>query len=164
MRERRRQSRARSHGVSPGRVAVSRAAVAEREAALSKAPLFSDMARRHLRSVGRVTWVREYPEGSRIVKEGSLDSAFFVILEGRARVVRDDRTIARLRQGDFFGEISLLDQGPRTASVVADSPVRCLTLAGQDLRQIMEREPRLAVSIAAGLARRLRRREQPLLD
>jgi CRP/FNR family transcriptional regulator, cyclic AMP receptor protein len=159
----RRSSRARSQRYSPGRVAISRGALAEREAALSKAPLFSDLPKRHLRSVGRVAWVREFPEGARIVKEGSLDSAFFVILEGRARVVRDDRTIARLRRGDFFGEISLLDQGPRTATVVADSSLRCLTLAGQDFRQIMEREPRLAVNIAAGLARRLRRREQPLL-
>jgi CRP/FNR family cyclic AMP-dependent transcriptional regulator len=159
----RRSSKARSQRYSPGRVAISRGALAEREAALSKAPLFSDLPKRHLRSVGRVAWVREFPEGARIVKEGSLDSAFFVILEGRARVVRDDRTIARLRPGDFFGEISLLDQGPRTATVVADSSLRCLTLAGQDFRQIMEREPRLAVNIAAGLARRLRRREQPLL-
>jgi CRP/FNR family cyclic AMP-dependent transcriptional regulator len=159
----RRSSRARSQRYSPGRVAISRGALAEREAALSKAALFSELPKRHLRSVGRVAWVREFPEGARIVKEGSLDSAFFVILEGRARVVRDDRTIARLRPGDFFGEISLLDRGPRTATVVADSSLRCLTLAGQDFRQIMEREPTLAVNIAAGLARRLRRREQPLL-
>jgi CRP/FNR family cyclic AMP-dependent transcriptional regulator len=163
MPESRRSSRQRAQRYSPGRVAVSRGALAEREAALSRAPLFSDLPKRHLRSVARVAWVREFPEGARITKEGSLESAFFVILEGRARVERDDRTIARLREGDFFGEISLLDRGPRSASVVADSPLTCLTLAGDDFRQISEREPRLALSIATGLARRLRRREQPLL-
>jgi CRP/FNR family cyclic AMP-dependent transcriptional regulator len=110
-----------------------------------------------------VTWVSEFSEGATVVREGSVEPAFFVILEGRATVVRNGRTVARLSPGDFFGEISLLDPGPRTASVVASSPIRCLTLSGQDFRQILEREPRVASKIAAGLARRLRRQERTVV-
>jgi CRP-like cAMP-binding protein len=131
---------------------------------LSKAPFFSELSKRHLRSVARVTWVVEFPDGATIVREGSVESAFFVILEGQARVVRKGRTVARLSRGDFFGEISLLDPGPRTASVVAGSAMRCLRLTGQDFRQILGQEPGVAARIAAGLARRLRRREGPLVD
>ena len=64
--------------------------------------------------------------------------------------------MARLGPGELFGEISLLDPGPRTASVIAEGPTRCLDLAGKDFREILQGEPRLAIRIAAALARRLR--------
>ncbi len=71
-------------------------------------------------------------------------------------MVRSGRTIARLAPGDFFGEISLLDPGPRTASVIAESPTICLDLAGADFRDILAREPSLAMKVMRELARRLR--------
>jgi CRP/FNR family cyclic AMP-dependent transcriptional regulator len=127
-----------------------------RQAALEQAPLLANLPKRHLRSIARVTGVRTYGEGAVMVKEGASGSSFFVILDGRARVVRGGRTLARLSPGDFFGEISLLDPGPRTASVVAETPTRCLDLAGGDFRRILAGQPQLALAMLRVMAQRLR--------
>jgi CRP-like cAMP-binding protein len=81
----------------------------------------------------------------------------FVLLEGRARVVQSGRTVARFGPGDFFGEISLLDGEPRSASVVAEDPVRCLVLDGRDFGDALAREPLIAIRILREMAGRLRR-------
>ena len=91
-----------------------------REQAMARAPLFASLPPRDLRSLAEVTSVERHQAGSTMVKEGAAGTAFFVILEGRAKVVIGSRGIAGLGPGDFFGEISLLDGDPRTASVVAD--------------------------------------------
>lgn len=131
------------------------------ESALQSAPLFREIPKRHLRSIARVTRVSSHPAGRTIVQEGTDGSAMYVLLEGEARVVRKDRTVARLGPGDFFGEISLIDGGPRTASVVADSPIRSLKLEGQAFRKVVAGEPSLALRVMQALAARLRDREKP---
>lgn len=80
----------------------------------------------------------------------------FVVLRGTARVVRGSRKVGALIPGDFFGELSALDGGPRTASVVADTPVEVLRLYRHTLRKMVEQEPALAMGLLDGLARRLR--------
>lgn len=135
-----------------------------REQALAQAPLFAGLPKRYLRSIAKLTSVSAYPEGAAVVREGSLGSRFHVLLEGQAKVVRRGRTIAHLSPGEFFGEISLLDKGPRTASVIAETPLRCLTLAGGDLVDIISDQPRLAVTILREVANRLRQSEHPLVD
>jgi CRP-like cAMP-binding protein len=142
--------------VPRGASRISGEELARREAALRDTPLFAEIPRRHLRAISRVTGTPAFEDGATIVAEGSTGSSLFVVLDGGASVVKGGRTLARLGPGEFFGEISLLDPGPRTASVVADGPTRCLDLAGKDFRQFLETEPRLAVQIAAVLARRLR--------
>jgi CRP/FNR family cyclic AMP-dependent transcriptional regulator len=142
--------------VSKGASKISGDELARREAALRGTPLFAELPRRHVRAIARVTGTPAYEDGATIVAEGSTGSSLFVVLDGGAKVVRRGRTIARLGPGEFFGEISLLDPGPRTASVVADGPTRCLDLAGKDFREMLQGEPKLAVQIAAVLARRLR--------
>jgi CRP/FNR family transcriptional regulator, cyclic AMP receptor protein len=77
--------------------------------------------------------------------------------------VRGGRTAARLSAGDFFGEISVLDGEPRTATVVAETPLRCLTLSRRDFVDVLEGEARLAVTILREVARRLRRSERSLV-
>jgi CRP-like cAMP-binding protein len=135
---------------------LPREELARREDALRRVPLFRDLPKRHLRSIARVTAVSSVRQGDVMVKEDTPGTVFFVIQEGRAKVVRRGRTIARLSRGEFFGEISLLDGGPRTASVVAEEPISCLTLAGHDFRQILAREPPLALAILKEVAGRLR--------
>jgi CRP/FNR family cyclic AMP-dependent transcriptional regulator len=152
---------------APGRRGARRISSEERtrrEQALAQAPLFAGLSKRHLRSIAMVTSVSAYPDGATVVEEGSLGSRFFVLLEGQAKVVRRRRTIARLSPDDFFGEISLLDKGPRTASVIAETPLRCLSLAREDLIDIISNEPRLAVAILRQVAKRLRQSEHPLVD
>jgi len=97
-----------------------------------------------------------YPAGRWIVRQGEIGTGFFLVLSGRARVVRDDEVLAQIGPGDFFGELSLLDQQPRTAHVITDDPTVCLALASWDLDALLETHPRIAVALLRGLARRAR--------
>jgi CRP/FNR family cyclic AMP-dependent transcriptional regulator len=101
--------------------------------------------------------VGAYGQGEQVVAEGSGGSMFFVILDGRAKVVRGGRTITHFSPGDFFGEISVLDGGPRSASVVAETPLRCLRLGGKEFTEIATKEPQLAIGVLQEMAARLRR-------
>jgi CRP/FNR family cyclic AMP-dependent transcriptional regulator len=98
----------------------------------------------------------EYEAGDVIVREGGHTETLFVILEGAAKVIRKGRTIARLGPGEFFGEISLIDGRPRVATVVADSPLRCLVLEHDGLRKLLLDDPQMAWSLLQTLASRLR--------
>ncbi len=139
---------------------VSAKELSRRERALTEAPLFANLPKRHLRSIAKVTGVREYEKGASVIREGDPGSTFYVLLDGGARVVRGGQTVTHLSAGDFFGEISLLDAGSRTASVIAESPLRCLTLDEKDFAKILASEPVLATRILRGLAARLRRSER----
>lgn len=143
---------------------IAREELTRRQQVLAGTPLFADIPRRHLREIARVAATPAYADGATIVSEGSTSSSMFVVLDGTAKVVRRGRTLARLGPGEFFGEISLLDPGPRTATVTADGPTRCLDLAGKDFREILQRESGLAVRIAATLARRLRSAQSSPLE
>ena len=132
-----------------------------REQAMARAPLFASLPKPDLRSLAEVTSVKRYQAGSTVVKEGAPGSAFFVILEGRAKVVIGSRTIAGLGPGDFFGEISLLDGDPRTASVVSNSPLLCLKLGGTHFLQLLSDQPKLMLKLLREVARRLRTAEAP---
>jgi CRP-like cAMP-binding protein len=132
-----------------------------REQAMARAPLFASLPGRDLRSLAEVTSVERYQAGSTVVKEGAPGTAFFVILEGRAEVVIGSRTISRLGPGDFFGEISLLDGDPRSASVVPDSSLLCLKLGGSHFLQLLSDQPKLMLKLLREVARRLRAAESP---
>jgi CRP/FNR family transcriptional regulator, cyclic AMP receptor protein len=153
-----------SRSPSSGRIAIAPALLRERQAILSRVPLFAELPKRHIRDIARVTWVSEYPEGAVLCRQGAVDLGFYVIVEGRARVVSGSRTVARLTAGDFFGEISLLDPGPRTATVISETDIRCLQLTGSDFRGMLAKEPLLAARVATGLARRLRRVQRPIVE
>jgi len=130
--------------------------LARRQEALGRAPLFAGLPKRHLKALARFSRVAEYPEGSAIVAEGAYGSAMYVILEGRAKVIRGTRTVTRLGPGDFFGELSLLDGAPRSASVVTETPVRCLDMAGKDFVDLLGKDAELSLRILKGVARWLR--------
>jgi CRP/FNR family cyclic AMP-dependent transcriptional regulator len=128
--------------------------------ALAGVPLLSGLSERHLRRVRKAAEDYTYPDGATIVSEGKHSEQLFVILEGRTRVIRSGRTIARMSSGDFFGEISLLDGGPRTATVVADGPVRYLVLLRKEFMALMTDTPLIAARALQALASRLRRLER----
>jgi CRP/FNR family cyclic AMP-dependent transcriptional regulator len=124
---------------------------------LARVPIFSALTPRQLRRVLRATEEYVYTDGSTIVTEGSTNEQLFVILDGSVRVNRGGRPVARMTGGDFFGEISLLDGGPRTATVVADGPVRCLILLRREFQDILEEMPLVATKTLRSLATRLRK-------
>ncbi len=124
--------------------------------ALTNVPLFAGLPMRHLRSLVRGAVDYSYAQGNEVVQEGREGETLFVILEGRARAVRRGRTLRRLSPGDHFGEIALLDRRPRSATVVAETPLRCMVLHREDLRKLIAREPKAAWALLVSLASRLR--------
>ncbi|HXF72245.1 MAG TPA: cyclic nucleotide-binding domain-containing protein [Actinomycetota bacterium] len=131
--------------------------------ALAGVPLFSGLSKRQLRRLADAGREVSMKEGWRIVGEGEPGDDLFVILEGEARVVaRSGRTLARLLPGDFFGEISLLDGGVRTATVVAETPISLLRIDRAGLARIVKEDPGVGLRMLEELARRLRRMERPL--
>lgn len=80
----------------------------------------------------------------------------FVVLEGSAKVVRGGRIISRRGPGEYFGEISLIDSRPRAASVISETPIRCLVLEQDSLRTLLMTEPQAAWALLQSLATRLR--------
>jgi CRP-like cAMP-binding protein len=128
---------------------------------LAEVPLFAGLSRRHLRKLSAGIDELHYRDGRLIVEKGSRGNAFFIVAEGAARVysgvVPVGRAKARLRQGDFFGEIALLDGGPRSATVVADGNLSVFRLTRSAFVKVVSNEPTIALGIMAVLAGRLRR-------
>jgi CRP-like cAMP-binding protein len=123
---------------------------------LARVPILAGLSRRQLRRVLGRTSEHDYREGATIVRQGARGETVFVLIDGTARVVRGSRTVARLSPGDFFGEIAVLDRRPRTANVVATSPVKVLVLHRDDLKAILAEEPQAAWALLEALAGRLR--------
>lgn len=140
------------------------AGIGERERALAKAPLFAGLSKRHRRRIARESGVATYDQGATVVKEGAAGSVFYVVLDGKAKVIRKGRILARLSKGDFFGEMSLLDRGPRTASVITESPAAFLTLSARAFHQVMDAEPAVASAVLREMARRLRQKDHQLVE
>jgi CRP-like cAMP-binding protein len=134
---------------------VRRQRLTEKMALLTKAPLFDGLPQTHLRKIAKVTGVWNGSEGKELVKEGVAGSVFFVILDGSAKVIRRGRTINHLGPGDFLGEMSILTDAPRSASVMAETAMTCLTLSAADLRAVLLQEPAIAVRMLNTLALRL---------
>jgi len=133
------------------------------ESALSQVPLLAGIPKRSIRSLARASMVTVHRDGKAIVKQGSRASELFVILDGKAKVVASDRTVARFGPGDVFGEISFLDGGPRTASVIAEGPTRCLSLSGVQFRSVLREDPLLAMRMLEVVGKRLRQLTEPVL-
>jgi CRP-like cAMP-binding protein len=125
-------------------------------AALRSVPLFDGFTDRHLRRLAQGSDLVGVAAGHAIVEEGQAGEAMYVILGGSARVVRAGRKVAELIPGDFFGELSALDGGPRTASVVADTDMELLRLYRHTLHRMVKDEPGSAIALLEGIARRLR--------
>jgi CRP-like cAMP-binding protein len=132
----------------------------ETAAVLGGVPLFQSFSKRHLQRLARSTDELEFSPGQRIVEEGNLGEALFVMLVGQAKVVRGKKTVGTVAPGDFFGELSALDGGPRTATVVADTPVRVLRVFRHTLVSMVEDEPSLSLKLLDGIVRRIRQVER----
>lgn len=126
---------------------------------LAKVPLFEDLSKKDLRSIEEAAREVEFAAGRTIVEQGSSGVAFHLILSGKATVKVGGRSKAKLGPGDYFGEISLIDRGPRSASVVAESKVTTLSLASWNFMQIVDSTPTIGRKLLVGLCRRIRETE-----
>jgi len=149
-------------GRSSTRQPEVRASRTKRETAVALAgvPLFADLPKKHLRRLAREADELTFAPGDQIVREGSLGETLFVVMEGRAKVTRNGRRVGEVLPGDFFGELSTIDGGPRTASITAVTPVRVVRLFRRTLRKLLEDEPQLTIKILDGIVRRIRQVER----
>jgi CRP-like cAMP-binding protein len=126
---------------------------------LEEVPLFEGLSKRHLRRVAKLARVRRFASGSRLVRAGDSGRSFFVLLDGTAKVVRRGGRPRRLKTGDYFGEMALLDGAPRSADVVAETDVLALTVDRSGFTKLLGVEPTLAQTLLRTLATRLRAAE-----
>ncbi len=118
-------------------------------------PLFSQLGRGELDEVASIADEIDLSEGKELTVEGQPGREFFVIIEGDASVRQGDREINRLGAGDFFGEIALVEDRPRTATVVAETPIRALVITDRSFRTLLERSPEIEGKVMSARAARL---------
>ena len=123
--------------------------------ALKGAPLFDSLSRKDLTQLARVSEDLEVEPGTVLCKEGEIGQEFFVIVDGKVKVTRKGRRIAMRGSPDFLGEIALLEELPRTATVTAETPVRLFVLTGKDFRYLLDQNPDVERKVLRALARRL---------
>jgi CRP/FNR family transcriptional regulator, cyclic AMP receptor protein len=123
--------------------------------ALKSAPLFEGLSRKDLTALARVSEDLEVEPGTVLCREGEIGQEFFVIVDGQVKVTRKGRRIAIRGSGDFVGEIALLEEIPRTATVTADTPVRLFVLTRKDFRHLLDENPGVERKVLRALARRL---------
>jgi CRP-like cAMP-binding protein len=123
---------------------------------LAKVPLFSECSKKDLQTIARVVKDIDHPAGTVIAREGEPGVGLFVIVEGQADVTIGGTAKASLAPGEFFGEIALLDGGPRTATVTAATDVKLLGLTEWVFRGLMQEHSSIAVKTLQQMAGRLR--------
>lgn len=123
---------------------------------LAQVPLFSSCSNRDLQKIARASDELSIEDGRVLVEQDAVGHEFFVIIEGSADVKRSNRRIAAMGPGDHFGELALFDGGPRTATVVATSPMRVLVLGQREFAGLLDEVPGLAHKVLRNMAARIR--------
>jgi CRP-like cAMP-binding protein len=121
---------------------------------LATVPLFSALDEEELAKIADWFHVQNANEGVKLVGEGAPGYTFFVLLEGTAAVTSEGQTLTVLTPGDFFGEVAILGDGRRTATVTSTSPARLLVLFGTEFRQLEAAHPEIASRIAEAMQAR----------
>jgi CRP-like cAMP-binding protein len=119
-------------------------------------PLFANCSSAELGRIASVADELDVPEGHTIIREGDRGREFFVIASGGVRVTRKGRKLRELGSGEWVGEISLISDMPRTATVVTTAPTRLLVVTDRDFRHVLRQSPSIAIKLLDRLADRLR--------
>ena len=122
---------------------------------LKRVPLFEGCSKSELQRIALLADEIILPAGRTLTKEGERGHEFFVVVEGEVEVRRNGRLVRKLSAGDFFGEIALVADVPRTATVTAPGPVRVLVMTARDFRTLMKETPSLQPKVVYALAMRL---------
>jgi CRP-like cAMP-binding protein len=124
-------------------------------ALIKNVPLFASLTKAQLAQVASIADEVALPEGKELTRQGDRGREFFVLLDGEADVRRNGRKLGTMRSGDFFGELALLTDRPRTATVAVTTPVRVLVIKDTDFRSVLLRTPQIALKVMEAVARRL---------
>jgi CRP/FNR family transcriptional regulator, cyclic AMP receptor protein len=136
----------------------TRPTVKDWAAVLGGLPLFAGISQRRLRKLATLAKVEEFSPGEIVIKQGDLADAFYVVLAGRAKVMRKNGRA--LRPGDYFGEMGLIDGQPRSATIAAADQLQTMRLPRRPFLKLLEDEPGIGIAMLAELAGRVRRLER----
>jgi len=122
--------------------------------------MFSACNKKELGRLAAVAHERRVDSGTVLTKEGEPGDEFFVVAEGMAKASIKGRKVGSIPAGSFFGEMSLLDQGPRTATVTAELPTRLVVITAKDFGKVLDEIPSISLKIMKGLATRIRKADE----
>ncbi len=125
-------------------------------ALLKNTPIFANTSEKSLESLIKSAIIKTVAPGDKLVTEGQGGAGFYLILDGKATVVKDGDKLAELGKGNFFGELSVIDGQPRTADVVAVDETRCLIVSQWAMKSVIANHPEVSLSMLHELVRRLR--------
>lgn len=128
--------------------------------ALQRVPLFAELDRGELGQITRLFKERRFSQGETVVREGSGGAAFYLIESGEAAVSVGGTERSTLRQGDYFGEIALIDEGPRSATITATSDLVCYGLTFWDFRPLVQGSGPIGWKLLQAMVQKLRAAEQ----
>lgn len=126
---------------------------------LRRVPLLAGLGRREIEEVGRLAEEIDLPAGKVLMREGDIGREFYVLVTGSVSIERGGVLIRTMVPGDFFGEIALLDEGPRTATATTTASSKLLVLAHREFHSLMDRFPAIRTCVLEALAKRIRQHE-----
>jgi CRP-like cAMP-binding protein len=123
---------------------------------LAQVQLFSSLNKRELRLIGKAADIVDLKGGTEIVREGAIGHEFYLVLSGEATVRRNGRKVATLGPGRYFGELALLDRGPRSATVVANTDMQLVVISQREFMSVLDKVPTVSEKLLSSMAARLR--------
>jgi CRP/FNR family transcriptional regulator, cyclic AMP receptor protein len=132
--------------------------------ALRGVPLFEGLSRKQLTDLAKISEDVDCEAGKVLCREGERGQEFFVLMQGEAEITRNGKHLAKRASGDFFGEIALIEDVPRTATVTAKTPIRFFVLVRRHFLRLLDEQPGIERKVLRALARRLvGQRDDPML-
>jgi len=131
---------------------------------LQKTPLWSGLAKQDLKLIAKLSQERKFESGHAIVTKGEAGIGFYLILEGSVEVKSGEKTLSKLGPGQFFGEMSIIDNQPRSADVIAIEASRVLILSAWSFKTLISDNPKIALKMMQEFVRRLRNTNKSLSD
>ena len=131
---------------------------------LQKTPLWSGLTKQDLKLIAKLSQERKFESGHAIVTKGDAGIGFYLILEGAVEVRSDGKILSKLGPGQFFGEMSIIDNQPRSADVVATEASRVLILSAWSFKTLISDNPKIALKMMQEFVRRLRTTDKSLSD
>jgi CRP-like cAMP-binding protein len=122
---------------------------------IKRVPLFARCSRKELAEIAKAADEIEFRPGKELIRQGERGREFFVLVDGSVDVSKDGRKVNTLGPGDFFGEIALVANTPRTATVTTATDVDLLVVTAQSFRSLLDHQPQLATKVLEALAERL---------
>lgn len=123
---------------------------------LSRVPIFASCTPGEISQIAAVAQENDFQPGQIIVTQGTPGQAFYLVLSGRVEIIRDQTSLGAFGPGDFFGDMSLLDTAPRSATIRAIEPTTCIMLSSWDFKAMLAEHPSIAIKLLEVLSRRLR--------